>query len=273
MKDRFKIAVVGGDKRQELLAELLAADGQDSFLIEDTSGLSRIGEADLTVFPLPACREDGTVAEGLSASGLFLHMRHGSVAAGGRIPAELYGMAEMRGVALFDYTKREEFAIANALATAEGAIGLAILETQGTLQGASCLVIGYGRIGKLLARKLALLGARVTVSARRTADLAWIRADGYTAVQTAGITAEITQFDLVFNTVPAPVLGAEALRKLQPTALVVDLASKPGGVDFAAARELGRRVEWALSLPAKTAPRAAAGYVRDSLYQIMEECT
>ena len=92
-------------------------------------------------------------------------------------------------------------------------------------------------------------------------------------MQTAGITAEITQFDLVFNTVPAPVLGAEALRKLQPTALVVDLASKPGGVDFAAARELGRRVEWALSLPAKTAPRAAAGYVRDSLYQIMEECT
>ena len=28
MKDRFKIAVVGGDKRQELLAELLAAGGQ-----------------------------------------------------------------------------------------------------------------------------------------------------------------------------------------------------------------------------------------------------
>ena len=60
---------------------------------------------------------------------------------------------------------------------------------------------------------------------------------------------------------------------LGAAALVVDLASKPGGVDFAAARELGRRVEWALSLPAKTAPRAAAGYVRDSLYQIMEECT
>lgn len=272
MENRFKIAVIGGDRRQELLAELLAADGHETDMIHAAGDLPLVRQAALTVFPLPACRDDGTITDaGLSASELFLHMKHGSVAAGGRIPAPLYGMAEMRGVTLHDYTKREDFAIANALATAEGALGLAIMKTDVTLQGAHCLVIGNGRIGKLLARKLALLGARVTVSARRADDITWIKTDGHSAVQTAAVADVADRFDVIFNTAPVLVLDAAALEKVRPSALIIDLASKPGGVDFDAARALGCRVEWALSLPAKTAPRSAAGYVRDSLYHIMEE--
>lgn len=272
MLNQMNVAVIGGDRRQDLLAELLAADGHKTHMIHTANDLPLLEQADLTVFPLPACGEDGTVTEaGLTASEIFLHLPHGSAAAGGRIPPSLYGMAQLRSVDLHDYTKREDFSIANALATAEGALSIAMAETDITLQGAACLVIGNGRIGKLLARKLALLGAHVTVSARRADDLTWIQADGHTAVQTAAIMDVAEQFDIIFNTVPFLVVDKSVLEKVRTSALIIDLASKPGGVDFDTAQALGRRVIWALSLPAKTAPRAAAGYVRDSLYHIMEE--
>ena len=270
---KMRIAVIGGDRRQDLLAELLAADGHATHLIHTAEALQFLEGSDLTVFPLPACRDDGMVTDaGLTASEVFLHMPHGSVAAGGRIPPPFYGMAELRGVTLHDYTKREDFAIANALATAEGALGIAMMQTDVTLQGSACLVVGNGRIGKLLARKLALLGAHVTVSARRADDLTWIKTDGHAAVRTAEIADVADRFDIIFNTVPVMILDAQVLEKICPSALIIDLASKPGGVDFDAAQALGRRTVWALSLPAKTAPRSAAGYVRDSLYHIMEEC-
>lgn len=274
MLNQMSVAVIGGDRRQDLLAELLAADGHKTHIIHTAKDLLLLEHTDLTVFPLPACREDGTVSEtGLTASEIFLHIPHGSAAAGGRIPPSLYGMAQLRGVTLHDYTKREDFAIANALATAEGALGIAVMETDETIQGAACLVIGNGRIGKLLARKLALLGAHITVSARRADDLTWIQTNGHTAVQTAAIKDVVGEFDIIFNTVPSLVMDTSVLEEVRPSALIIDLASKPGGVDFDTAQALGRRTIWALSLPAKTAPRSAAGYVRDSLYHIMEERT
>ncbi len=46
-------------------------------------------------------------------------------------------------------------------------------------------------------------------------------------------------FDVVVNTIPAPVLGERELAAMPGGSLVVDLASLPGGTDFEAARELG----------------------------------
>ena len=57
-------------------------------------------------------------------------------------------------------------------------------------------------------------------------------------------------FDAVINTVPAPVLPRTLLQQLPGGALIIDLASLPGGTDFAAAEELGLHAEHALALPA-----------------------
>ncbi len=274
MENRWEIAVLGDDRRQTLLAELLAADGHTVHRIQDDGALPRLERTELVIFPLPACREDGAVSEGgPAASGVLARMAPGSIAFGGRVSKTLTAQARARGIPFCDYTLREDFAIANALATAEGALGIALTQTEGTLQGADCLVIGNGRIGKLLARKLALLGGRVTVSARRAEDLAWIVSDGHTAMRTDRVPAAADRFDLICNTVPAPVLDADALGRARPSALIVDLASAPGGVDLDAAQALGLHAVRALALPARTAPRAAAGYVRDSIYRGMEEHT
>ena len=160
---------------------------------------------------------------------------------------------------------------ANALPTAEGAIQIALEELPITLHGARVLVIGYGRLGRALAPRLAGLGARVSVSARKCADLAWVESFGWGAERTGALAGWLCGCDLVINTVPAPVLGEAELAELRPDCLIIDLASKPGGVDFAAAARLGRKVVWALSLPGKVAPVTAGKAIQTAIYNILSE--
>ena len=87
-----------------------------------------------------------------------------------------------------------------------------------------------------------------------SAGWAWAQASGYGAEQTGQLAGWLCGYDLVVNTVPTLVLGEAELADLKPDCLVLDLASKPGGVDLEAAGRLGRTVIWALSLPGKVAP-------------------
>ena len=159
----------------------------------------------------------------------------------------------------------------NAAATAEGALELLIRETPRTLLGSRALVVGFGRIGKLLASRLHSLGCAVAVSSRKFSDMAWCRAFGYEALDTRSLAGHLGEFDMVVNTVPATILGEELLRELKSGALCMDLASKPGGVDFAAAARLGVHAIWALSLPGEVAPISAGEIIRDTIYNILRE--
>ena len=140
-----------------------------------------------------------------------------------------------------------------------------------TLQGAHTLVLGNGRIGSLLAAKLAALGAHVTVSARSPRDFARIEAAGHSSLHTRFLAGHLTGFDLVINTVPARVLGAAELAELPERCLILDLASKPGGIDFRAAEQLGLETIWALGLPGKVAPGSAGQAIVDTILQILTE--
>lgn len=143
--------------------------------------------------------------------------------------------------------------------------------TDSTLHNSRCLVIGYGRIGRLLADRLLALGAEVTVSARKYGDLAWIEAWGCRSVQTGALTGQLERFDLIFNTAPALILDGTRLRETRKNCVIIDLASAPGGVDLEAAKRLSRQVIPAPGLPGKVAPRTAAAAIRDSVYHILEE--
>ena len=159
----------------------------------------------------------------------------------------------------------------NDLPTCEGAIQLAMEQTPYTLQGARCLVIGCGRIGALLARKLRALGAHVTVSARSPRDFARIDASGMPSLDTRHLTGQLSGFELIFNTVPAPVLGAPELAELKPDCLVIDLASLPGGISPDVQLPPDCRVLHALSLPGRVAPLSAARAIHDTVCTILQE--
>ena len=111
----------------------------------------------------------------------------------------------------------------------------------------------------------------MTVSARRYGDLAWASVWGYACLHTGRLSGHLEGFDLIFNTVPAPLFDASLLRQLREDCFLLDLASAPGGVDFAAAQELGVKVIWALALPGKAAPVTAGRIVRDAIYHILTE--
>lgn len=121
---------------------------------------------------------------------------------------------------------------ANAIPTAEGAIEIAISETPITIHGSKSLVLGYGKIGKILTKDLYGLGAETFAAARKHADLAMIEGHGYEPLPFTSLKNRIHEFDIIFNTVPSLILGGEVLKNVRKDALVIDLASKPGGAGF-----------------------------------------
>ena len=132
-------------------------------------------------------------------------------------------------------------------------------------------LLGFGRLGKLTAHRMHALGARVSVAARKWADLAWAEAYGYVPEHIGHLDGYLCPYDLVVNTVPAPVLGAAELGELKKESLVIDLASLPGGVDLGAAERLGVKAVRALSLPGKVAPATAAAALRTAICHILNE--
>lgn len=233
-------------------------------------------EGDILLLPMPVCRKNGmlhlplTDTE-LEAERLWARLRYDQLLLGGMTGDLSRRLMADYGLTLLDYYDREETQVANAVPTAEGALQLAMESTDRTLHGSRCLIIGYGRIGRLLADRLLALGAEVTVSARKYGDLAWIEAWGCRGVQTGALTGQLDRFDLIFNTAPALILDGTRLWETREDCVIIDLASAPGGVDLEAAKRLSRQAIPAPGLPGKVAPRTAAAAIRDSVYHILEE--
>lgn len=276
------ISVLGGDLRQVWLARLLLQDGCQTVTwgleqggAPEAVSLDRALESGILLLPLPVCRNGRlhlpmTDTE-LETERLWPRLRYDQLLLGGMtgdLGARL--MADY-GLTLLDYYAREETQVANAVPTAEGALQLAMEATDRTIHNSRCLIIGYGRIGRLLADRLLALGAEVTVSARKYGDLAWIQAWGCHSVQTGALTGQLDRFHLIFNTAPALILDGPRLRETREDCVILDLASAPGGVDLREAERLPRQVISAPGLPGKAAPRTAAAAIRDSVYHILEE--
>jgi len=255
----------------ELLGKLSASYAAD-FGVTAQTAEKAISGADAVILALPACTDGKRISTPLSGASsltfdeIIADMNKNGVKllAGGKLPEEWRDLCRESGITVFDYYESEEFAIANAVPTAEGAIEIAMRELPVTVNGCNALVIGYGRIGKVLSRLLDGLGANVTVSARKPQDMAWITAGGYRAVHTEKLLDVLDNgFDVIFNTVPYRVLDGNVLKKLPSGTLIVDLASKPGGVDISEAKRLSLKVVWALSLPGKVAPVTSGEIIAD----------
>ena len=171
------------------------------------------------------------------------------------------------------YARREEYQIAIARLTAEGAI--ALLRPETGLSGAHILLLGYGRIARLLARELQKAGALVTAAARSGEQRAWAESEGIEALPldalSGALSGALDRFDVISGTIPAPVLTEPLLALVRKDALLLELASAPGGIDAAAAHERGLRYIRAPGLPAKYAPERAAVILRDAVYAAAAE--
>lgn len=276
----MKFALIGGDSRFVRLCRLLRADGHEvrPFALEKelpdcaVSAGAALEGADCLVLPLP-CVRDGALNAPLSAlshdvGDILRECAPGTAVCAG-MAQEIHGQCRTLSLPLHDYFAREDFALANALLTAEGAIELMLTGSERALAGSRVLICGFGRIGKLLAPRLLALGADVTVAARSSAALAWARSMGCGTLE-LGREALSGKYDFAVNTIPAAIFGPSELERLGPARLI-ELASAPYGFDADAAQRLGLSLTRAPGLPAKCAPESAAEIIRDSIYRIMEE--
>ena len=238
-------------------------------------------ESDIVLLPLPTLRGGKQIAfsEAEISFSEFLSLLHrGTVLLCGMLPKEQAEEAEAAGMRVYDYYDAESVKLRNGELTAEGAISIAMQELPIAIDEARAAVVGCGRIGNALCKKLRAMGAEVTAFARRRESLSTAEAlSCHTRLlNEEALRDTVSGYDVVFTTVPSRIYTAELLRHvaLLPhgrKTLYIDLSSSPGSFDPIAARESGIRLLWALSLPGKYAPDSAGQVLADQILNLLRE--
>lgn len=284
----LKFALVGGDLRNVKLASILAAEGctvytygiSHSSIGTHFNRCSELSEAvtmgDFIIGPMPFTVGGSKLNAPLHTSDIGLDVilqavPKGKVIMAGKVPPQFLFDAAAKGIRVVDILQREDMAILNAIPTAEGAIQIAMEEIPVTVHRCKMLVLGLGKVGSALAKRLKALGAEVTVCVRKSRDIALAESFGYSAITFDRLTTEAGHFTVIYNTVPELVIDETVLRSVSPETLIVDLASSPGGVDFGFAKECGIKTVQALSLPGKVAPETSAETMAKVIFNILKE--
>lgn len=284
------ISVIGGDLRIVNLVELLALDNYRVFtyglekaefskkasenIIKCKTLKEALEKSKKLIGPIPISFNDNIIKmpfsdEKVTIEDISKELSNHTFILGKvseKIREEL--AVENKQTKIIDILDIEEFTILNIIPTVEGAIQVAMQETKRTIHGSNVLILGFGRIGKLLSKSLNALGVNVACEARKDTDLAWINAYGYKGIHLKNLEQEIEKFDIIFNTIPIEILNEHLLKKVKKDALIIELASLPGGIDRDFAKQVGVKVVEALALPGKVAPLTVAEYIKQTIYNI-----
>lgn len=281
------ISVIGGDLRIVHLSRMLANEGFNvhSFALEKSPELfdfnniihyntiqEAIQKSNCVISSIPLSKDNNNIFNPYSDSKTSLDILEkyleNKTFIAGKINRKIKENSKITSI---DIMNIEEYAILNCIATAEGAIQIAMEEFPKTLSGTNILVMGFGRIGKILSKMLHGLGANTYCEARKNEDLAYIKAYGYFPIPLKHLNKNLNKFDIIINTIPVQILDISRLNLLKKDTLIIDLASNPGGVDFEYAKSKNIKTIWALALPGKVAPISSAEYIKTTIYNILNK--
>lgn len=284
----LKYVIVGGDQRSAYLASFLINDNKDVKIIFGQNFKNIIDEkylslnwkdviknSDIIIFPLPISKDDNhlnvDIDEKIKLEGIVKEIGINKIVVGGGLTNKIRKIFEEKNINIIDYLNREELAILNAIPTAEGALEIAMNKLPITIYGSKCLVTGYGRVSKALINVLTALRAKVTVVARKYGDLAWAKIYGCETELINNLDFAVKDKDIIFNTVPYPIIDEHILSNIRKDCLIIELASKPGGFDLNKAEENNIQIEMALGLPGKVAPKTAGRIIKETIDNILAE--
>ncbi len=297
MLKKYIFTILGGDRRQAVIAKRLLKEGHtvriyglgehSSEIIGAefyTVALKAISECDVLILPLPVSRDNISLnLNAYTSDTISLYdilkcaaQNEKTVVLGGVVPSQMFDMASSLGVELYDYYNEESLQKKNALPSAEGALMIAMENTDKVIRDMPVCVCGYGRIGSSLAYILNRLGASVSVMARREESLCEIAMSGYRPIKInendpLETIVAFKENEVIFNTVPYIIFNGQVLREADSSPVYIEIASTPGGIDLSTARELGIRTLFAPSLPGKYAPVSAGDYIFETMQDILKK--
>ena len=276
-----KYAVLGGDLRNIFLAKKLQESGATVTLygankyegekIKESKSLKEAIQGANYIIGATPCSNDRENLNTpfsdttINMENLFSMMTSEQYFCAGRIGENLQELAREYNVQTYDFLEREEMAILNAIPTAEGAVKIAIEETDITLHGSKIMVIGFGRIGKILCKILSGFSARVYVVVHKEAAYAEAKSYGYKAIMLKDMNVFLPKMAMIMNTVPKILLNSQNLHLIKKDCFILDLASKPFGIDYECSKKLNLKVQWAPSLPGKIAASTGAEYIKQAI--------
>lgn len=285
-----QIAVLGGDARQlEIIRKLTELDARLSLV-----GFEQLDHAfsgavkekledvqwenlDAVILPVPGTNPEGKIDSIFSNEVIYLAEElvkrtpeHCIYFSGISNPFLDKVMTESKRelIQLFD---RDDVAIYNSIPTVEGTIMMAIQHTDFTIHGSNTVVLGLGRVGMSVARTFHHLGGKVSVGTRSSEDIARAVEMGLNGFSLEELKEKVKHTDLLINTIPALVVRPEIIAHLPSHALIIDLASKPGGTDFRYAEKRGIKALLAPGLPGIVAPKTAGLILANVLAQLLKE--
>lgn len=282
-----KIAVLGGDSREIMVMEALLRQGWQVAVYGRPAGCLPAGAiacaqaaealagAKAVILPAPPVRDGGRLfnAEGIEITielRDFAQLAPGTPVLAGVISPFLRQAGAEYRLELIETLELDEIALPFAIATAEGAIALALSANDDVLDQGRALILGYGRIGRALAARLSGLSMEVVVANRGAQRLAQAAQDDFTTVSWPGWPQAAARSDFIFNTAPHLLLDAKILPLLSRETVIIDLAATPGGVDFTLAKNLGLQAILASGLPGKYAPRFAGAVMAEFYPRLIE---
>lgn len=255
-----KYCIIGRDDRSINLRKLY---------IEEGKKVVDYLNADYIIAPIPFSRDGVKLTGEIIECDELIKNLYNKVLFTGAVSDKI--KEKLKGIEYYDLMELDEVATLNAIPTAEGAIFEAIKNSDITLANSNVLIMGYGRIGKVLANMLKGMNAKVYCEARKEKDIANIQAMGYNSIYIHELNSYLPKMDYIFNTIPKKMIDQTNIKYINKECTIIDLASAPGGVDFEVARNIGLNVTWALSLPSKVAPKSAAKYIKEAIDNIISK--
>lgn len=262
----MNICVIGGDLRNFFLAKLLSKEKHEVKVYgfekienfkECETYENMISSSEIVVLPIPFTKDKKTINMPLSNRNIRIqelayHLENKTIFVG-NMPEDIQEILKEKQNEVIDFMKKEEFAVLNAIPTAEATIEIILKNTNKILQGSHCLILGFGRIGSVLAHKLQGLAVDVTCMVTNEIEKAWATAYGYQTITIEKLQnyyTKIKQYDIIINTIPK-IIFEEELKEIKKETLVIDLASKSYGIDRKIVKEENINFIEALGLPRK----------------------
>ena len=257
-----KIIVLTADKRQEKLVSLL--DGEKgNFVWGEVDNCEKI-----YVLPIPVAKLDQNIIIKELLKQELINNKSNDVEVkvfGGVINAEWKAFLETFEIPYWDFMELPEVVEGNAYITAEATAVEVLQMSECSIKGQKVMITGYGCCGQKIANIFSKLGADVVVVARRSEVRKKAKEDGFSAVDFVQLEKELLDVNTVINTVPSMVLTETCVKTMPKGSIIVDIASKPGGTDFEAARNYKIAAKLALGLPGIYTTTSSANLLKNAI--------